>query len=272
MTKQTKIINLNHENINKLIGDPTLDTCKNCKISIDVSNLLKNILETPIATDECLSSSCRQPVQSNHSKTTAQVSSQTFENNKLLIGNSDEELQKNKRINGNPMGSSNAFNTAALCDKARSRSKSLDDISTSSNEIIEGVDSVELIFISDEFLNKMNKRQSEVIIVDDPFGRKPVRSTKSQQSHESSEKKVASKKSPKLYVISDDFKNKSLNNTVVVVKRRDHQVMKKERLPSANHPNDKLSINLKTTNSNSNTFLTYEEPWSPGDDLEEKNL
>ncbi|XP_063709948.1 uncharacterized protein LOC134838331 [Culicoides brevitarsis] len=172
--------------------------------------------------------------------------------------------------------------------ETKTRSKSVDDISTSSNEVLEGVDSVELIFISDEFLNKSNKEEPEVIIVD-PSPR-PTPSPNSQSgdeklskpsSRKSSQKSDKSPKDKKLYVISDDYKKRSLNNTVIVVKQRETKKSKaattktsgNSDVNNAKNVDEKLALNLKkTTTTNSNTFLTYEEPFSPIYDLEDKEI
>lgn len=176
----------------------------------------------------------------------------------------------------------NVKRNGKICE-TKNRSKSVDDISTSSNEVLEGVDSVELIFISDEFLNKSNKEEPEVIIVD-PSPR-PTPSPNSQSgdeklsngkpsSRKSSQKSDKSPKDRKLYVISDDYKKRSLNNTVIVVKQRE----KKKTVSTKTEANPKnvdetLALNLKkTTATNSNTFLTYEEPFSPIYDLEDKEI
>lgn len=182
--------------------------------------------------------------------------------------------------NGAP--SNNAKRNGKISE-TKNRSKSVDDISTSSNEVLEGVDSVELIFISDEFLSKSNKEEPEVIIVD-PSPR-PTPSPNSQSgdekltngkpsSRKSSQKSDKSPKDKKLYVISDDYKKRSLNNTVIVVKQREKKKTVNAK-PEANPKNvdETLALNLKkTTATNSNTFLTYEEPFSPIYDLEDKEI
>lgn len=189
-----------------------------------------------------------------------------------------EDLSIQKDGENHPTPSNGQSNPEKAQIKDKNRSKSVDDISASSNEMIEGVDSVELIFISDEFLNKANKQ--EVIIVDDPFPKKISPSAHSKDSNKLSNgvnnkannkkgsKDRSSRDHKKLYVISDDFKNKSLNNTVIVVKQKERIVSK----GGAKSPSEPMTLNLKTTATDSNTFLTYEEPWSPVDDLEKKNL
>lgn len=197
-------------------------------------------------------------------------------NNHVIINTTENDINStnNKTSNNNKM--------------IKSRSKSVDDISSSSNEVLEGVDSVELIFISDEFLHKATTQQPEVIIVDEP-SKKPSlsplsiagsdcdRLSNGSQSNKKKKDRSPKNKSPadrspkdsnkKLYVISDEFKNKSLNNTVIVVKQKAEKT--KSKGPGSTGPSP---LNLKTTATNSNTFLTYEEPWSPVDDLESKKF
>lgn len=190
--------------------------------------------------------------------------------------------------NGSTGGPTHNIKRNGKISETKNRSKSVDDISTSSNEVLEGVDSVELIFISDEFLNKANKQETEVIIVDDPAKQRPSpritpspnsqsgeeKLTNGKSSSRKSSQKDKSPKDKKLYVISDDYKKRSLNNTVIVVKQRE----KKKTTNTKTETNPKnvdetLGLNLKkTTATNSNTFLTYEEPFSPIYDLEDKEI
>lgn len=187
-----------------------------------------------------------------------------------------------KSVSDSQPNHSNSANNK-ITESHKTRSKSVDDISTSSNEVLlEGVESVELIFISDEFLNKANKQETEVIIVDDPSKMPSPRPTPSPNSQSGEEKltngmkgtkkciqKDRSPRDRKIYKISDDFRQKSLNNTVIVVKQRDNKKKKLKDTISDQSIEEPLSLNIKTT---SNTFLTYEEPWSPVDDLESKKI
>lgn len=199
------------------------------------------------------------------------------EHNKLKIENgTNTTIANNKESNGK-------------ISKMKNRSKSVDDINTSSNEVLEGVESIELIFISDEFLNNAVQKKTEVIIVDDPSKQtspRPIPSPNSQSVGEdkflannkfikkSVSKICNSAKEKKLYVITDNFKKRSLNNTVIVVKQSDkkkNMVTKNDQNPK--HVDESLVLNLKTTTTtNSNTFLTYEEPFSPIYDLEDKEI
>lgn len=199
---------------------------------------------------------------------------------------STPELEQRKfLLNDSENGTINDSNIEVNNKMKKGRSKSVDDISTSSNEMLEGVDSVELIFISDEFLHKANKQQPEVIIVNDPTrkistsplsltinndekalngnqGKKRSPKDRSPKNKSPLERSPKESKDKKLYVISDEFKSKSLNNTVIVVKQKAEKKTKDQLIKEQ-------SINIKTTATNSNSFLTYEEP---NDDLESKKI
>lgn len=105
-----------------------------------------------------------------------------------------------------------------------------DDEDDDQNEVeFETGESIELIFISDEFVNKVNKQ--EVIVLDEKDGKR--------------RESLTNKK--KLVIITDDFKERVLrNNSIVVTNER--KMLKKLKQPS------------KTYNTNSNSFLTYDEP------------
>lgn len=93
----------------------------------------------------------------------------------------------------------------------------------------ENGESIELIFISDEFVNKVNKQ--EVIVLDEKDGKR--------------RESLTNKK--KLVIITDDYKDKVLrNNSIVITNER--KMLKKLKQPS------------KTYNTNSNSFLSYDEP------------
>lgn len=134
----------------------------------------------------------------------------------------------------------------------KSKSKSVDDISLSSNHneeefpptgtLSNAANSVELVFISDEFVQRKTRTSSDVIIVD--------ANKKSLKRRKSTSKNVI--------IISDDYKQKS--STI----RNDVKIVKSNSLKSKDP-------RRKTTISNSNSFLTYEEPFSP-ETLENKDI
>ncbi|XP_055622058.1 uncharacterized protein LOC129765673 [Toxorhynchites rutilus septentrionalis] len=137
---------------------------------------------------------------------------------------------------------------------SKSKSKSVDDISLNSehNEEEFGslrgtnaneANSVELVFISDKFVQRKSKTDSDIIIVD--INKKSLKRKRSSNKN--------------LIIITDDYKEKtssSVNNDVKIVKS------------SSLKGKD---LRRKTTISNSNSFLTYEEPFSP-ETLENKDI
>lgn len=112
-----------------------------------------------------------------------------------------------------------------------SKAKSVGNVNDDENDAeveFENGESIELIFISDEFVNKVNKQ--EVIVLDEKDGKR--------------RESLTNKK--KLVIITDDYKEKVLrNNSIVVTNER--KMLKKLKQPS------------KTYNTNSNSFLTYDE-------------
>lgn len=134
----------------------------------------------------------------------------------------------------------------------KSKSKSVDDISLGSNHneeefapggmLSNAANSVELVFISNEFVQRKTRTSSDVIIVD--ANRKSLKRRKSSTKN--------------LIIISDDYKEKSdtAQSHVRIVKSSSLKTKDSRR---------------KTTISNSNSFLTYEEPFSP-EILESKDI
>lgn len=115
-----------------------------------------------------------------------------------------------------------------------SKAKSVSNVNDGENQKDDGEyengESIELIFISDEFVNKVNKQ--EVIVLDEKDGKR--------------RESLTNKK--KLVIITDDYKEKVLrNNSIVITNER--KMLKKIKQPSS-----------KTYNTNSNSFLTYDEP------------
>jgi hypothetical protein len=137
--------------------------------------------------------------------------------------------------------------------KKRALSKSADDLSTSSNEVLENVDSVELIFISDEFLN--SAEQPQVFIVTEKMDKKLKK-----QITDTNNRKMGKKDQKQIIIVSDNFKKKSLKNNTATLQKATTPSSKEKPM---------LLKNLKTTTTNSNNFLSYEEPDTP---LESKTI
>lgn len=141
---------------------------------------------------------------------------------------------------------------------AKSKSKSVDDISLGSNHNEEefarpaaptpaASNSVELVFISDEFVQRKTKTSSDVIIVD-------ANRRQSSSKRRKSSSAAAKNSNQQLIIITDEEHKKSTQNAGVRI------VSSKPKDPRR-----------KTTISNSNSFLTYEEPFSP-ETLESKDI
>lgn len=113
--------------------------------------------------------------------------------------------------------------------KAKSVSHLHDEYEDEGEEYIENGESIELIFISDEFVNKVQKQEQEVIILDEQDGKRRESLTNKQ----------------KIVIITDEYKQKVLrNNSIVVTGEKKRQKKLKK---------------AKTINSNSNSYLQDEE-------------
>lgn len=100
-------------------------------------------------------------------------------------------------------------------------------------EYLENGESIELIFISDEFVNKVQKQEQEVIVLDEKDGKR----------RESLNGKQ------KIVIITDEYKHKVLRNNSIVVTNEKVKRLKKGK-------------KTKTYNTNSNSYLQYDEPSS----------
>lgn len=113
--------------------------------------------------------------------------------------------------------------------KAKSVSHLNDD--DEGEEYIENGESIELIFISDEFVNKSQKQEQELIILDEHDGKRRESLTNSNKQ--------------KIVIITDEYKQKVLrNNSIVVTGEKKRQKKLKK---------------AKTINTNSNSYLQDEE-------------
>uniref|UniRef100_A0A182R8W4 Uncharacterized protein n=1 Tax=Anopheles funestus TaxID=62324 RepID=A0A182R8W4_ANOFN len=122
-------------------------------------------------------------------------------------------------------------------------------------------DDVELIFISDEFVKRKSKSSSDVIIVQNAADRK----------RESSRRKKPTKTLSVAGVEGHTTEQKKLTNTGRP-SSTEGRIVKSATIPVAASPGTKAkNVRRKTTISNSNSFLTYEEPFSP-ETLENKDI
>ncbi|CAO1325808.1 unnamed protein product [Diamesa hyperborea] len=137
-------------------------------------------------------------------------------------------------------------------DEDYTKAKSFNDVNKNDNdddggeEYIENGESIELIFISDEFVNKVQQKESIIVLND--------KENKRRESLTSSKKIV---------IITDEYKKKVLKNNTIVVKDEKRMMIKKAK---------KLATVAKTYNTNSNSYLTYEEPEENFGALESKRF
>jgi len=126
-------------------------------------------------------------------------------------------------------------------DEDHGKAKSVGNINddeAEEDEYIENGESIELIFISDEFVNKV-QRQDSVIIVDEKDGKRRESLTNNK----------------KIVIITDEYKDKVLRNNSIVVTGEKKALRKLRK--------------AKTFNTNSNSYLSYDEP---ADSLEDKRF
>ncbi|KAL1397380.1 hypothetical protein pipiens_009810 [Culex pipiens pipiens] len=174
---------------------------------------------------------------------------------KKAISKSMESIEDKTPPNGKTVGVHLEEDTlTVVLDSAKSKSKSVDDISLGSNHNEEefgpstplatsaaATNSVELVFISDEFVQRKSKTSSDVIVVVDANRR-------SSKRRKSASAALARNQ---LVIITDEADKKKPKDVRIVRSAKDPR--------------------RKTTISNSNSFLTYEEPFSP-ETLESKDI
>lgn len=113
-------------------------------------------------------------------------------------------------------------------EKAKPISKSVDNISVKSGElddVLDNVGSVELIFISDEFLNKVSKDQDVIILKNYPNKANTLNTRKTGQSNTANIHKIKinanrnghTNTNKQIVVVSDDFRRKSLKDQSIVI-------------------------------------------------------
>uniref|UniRef100_A0A182W8C6 Uncharacterized protein n=1 Tax=Anopheles minimus TaxID=112268 RepID=A0A182W8C6_9DIPT len=163
-------------------------------------------------------------------------------------------------------------NSAETGDASASKSisKSFDDMSLEPLEKGEELsihpkssesanDDVELVFISDEFVKRKSKSSSDVIIVQNAANRR----------RESSRRKKPTKTLSVAGVEGNGTEQKKVSNTFRS-SSTEGRIVKSATIPAL--PGTKAkNVRRKTTISNSNSFLTYEEPFSP-ETLENKDI
>lgn len=150
------------------------------------------------------------------------------------------------------MKSSHSMETILEKSAARLKEKSPDDSKAKSvshlndedegDEYIENGESIELIFISDEFVNKVQK-QDQVIVLDEKNGKRRESLTGNK----------------KIVIITDEYKQKVLRNNSIVLTNETKMLKKKLK-------------RAKTYNTYSNSYLPYDEEESFEKVMENKKL
>lgn len=136
-----------------------------------------------------------------------------------------------------------AKSTTRLKEKSpdESKAKSVSHLNSADeeDEYIENGESIELIFISDEFVHKVQK-EKEVIILDEKDGKRRESLTGKN----------------KIVIITDEYKQKVLRNNSIVVTGERKMLKKLKR--------------AKTYNHNTSSILQYDEPFDKG--MESKKI
>lgn len=204
-------------NLNFLeLSDKTMtDVCSNVGVHQCVSDLLQHILTNkPLNTSS--SPDDATPNQGKHSVTVHQESDDDSRH-ELKIAKRNSSLRSS-------MKSSHSMETILEKNSARksfvekspdeSKAKSvshLNDDEDEEYEYIENGESIELIFISDEFVNKVQKQEQEVIVLDEQNGKRRESLTNNK----------------KIVIITDEYKNKVLRNNSIVVTTKEKKLKKK---------------------------------------------
>lgn len=117
-------------------------------------------------------------------------------------------------------------------DESKAKSVShIPDEDEEGEEYIENGESIELIFISDEFVNKVQRQEQEVIVLDEKDGKRRESLTNNK----------------KIVIITDEYKQKVLrNNSITSVITNEKKMLKKLK-------------KAKTYNTNSKMYPSYDE-------------
>jgi hypothetical protein len=189
------------------------DVCSNVGVHQCVSGLLQQILTKPTITS---------PEEASNAATTEVIVHQESEDE------SRKEVKVTKRNSSlrSSMKSSHSMETILekkaarksleIQDDTKAKSVShLNDDGDEEYEYIENGESIELIFISDEFVNKVQKQEQEVIVLDEHNGKR--------------RESLTNNKKEKIVIITDEYKNKVLRNNSIVVTTKEKKLKKKLR-------------------------------------------
>lgn len=270
--KKTSIIQLNNHNITDIAHNLYLDNCikdllkqltqKSCAQSPIDRNMLKEMLsptsERTAATENEYEEIKSPPTQRQKAETEVEMekeseydevfseksslkkkasvkSSKSVEN----IYEKIKSLQRLTKVDNREKDLSKSCED--MSDEKKKLDKSSEEDDGYDNYLLENGNSVELVFISDEYLNKISKEQDQVIVIDTANKEKLKKNLLNREIDK------------KIVVITDDYKNKILKDNTIVVKTKKKTSKKLKKSES---------MKAKAYNTNSSSFLAYEEPES----------
>jgi len=223
-------LELSHKTLN--------DVCTNAQVHNCISDLLQQVLIKP-------SSKLTSPVDKTPTVTTTNATVHQAEEN------AKKDLKVSKRNSSLRSSLKSAHSMETITEKKAARLKDispdetkaksvshLDNADDEGEEYIENGESIELIFISDEFVNKVQRQDQEMIVLDEKDGKRRDSLTPNNK---------------KIVIITDEYKHKVLRNNSIVV------------------TNEKR-LNKKTKKGktyNTNSLITYDEP---SDKMESKKI
>lgn len=207
------------------------DVCNNGQVHSCVSELLKNALikksntstsetdMTPLTTNATVHQ--RETVEQSLKEPKIAKRNSTLRTSMKSCHSMETVLEKNL----------NRFKEKSPDESKAKSVGQLNDENEEGEEYLENGESIELIFISDEFVNKLQRQEQEIIVLDERDGKRRESLTNSK----------------KIVIITDEYKHKVLRNNSIVVTGEKKKMLKKQK-------------KAKTINTNSNCFLPAEEP------------
>lgn len=222
-----------HDCVRELLNSILLKKQK----SDETYNTSQDANETPLITTTDVTIHQQSAILNNFNNNNNNKNDDTMDNNNEL-----KVMQRNSSKRSS-MKSCKSMETVLEKITSRPKDKSPDETKAKSVgnindddedgvEDLENGESIELIFISDEFVNRVQKQEQEVIIVDDKDGKR--------------RNSLTNKK--KIVIITDQYKEKVLRNNSIVLTNDKKKML-----------NKKGSKKAKTYNTNSNCFLPYDE-------------
>jgi len=224
-------LELSHKTLN--------DVCTNAQVHNCISGLLQQVLNKP-------SSKLTSPtVDKTPTVTTTSATVHQAEEN------ANKDLKVSKRNSSLRSSLKSAHSMETITEKKAARLKDispdetkaksvshLDNADDEGEEYIENGESIELIFISDEFVNKVQRQDQEMIVLDEKDGKRRDSLTPNNK---------------KIVIITDEYKHKVLRNNSIVV-TNEKRLSKKTK---------------KAKTYNTNSLITYDEP---SDKMESKKI